>query len=126
MMIDVANGQVQINGEVVADFYAYKVDAGEQPPDDCSELHPPPRDIIYLQNINVSPDYRRRGICRSVVNKLLEEGRPVVVYPLPLEVECGDMIDWQTRQLKGWYRAMGFIEKGQMMYLLPIRECGQA
>ena len=117
MILDIKNGQVLINMEVVANFYAYKVNAGEQPPEDCSELQSPAEDIIYLQNISVSPEYRRRGICRSVVHALLEQGRPVVIYPLPIEGECGDKIDWQTQQLKGWYREMGFIEEGDMMYL---------
>ena len=76
MILDIKNGQVLINREVVADFYAHKVNAGEQPPEDCSELQSPAKDIIYLQNISVSPEYRRRGICRSVVHALLRQGRP--------------------------------------------------
>ena len=63
MILDIKNGQVLINREVVSDFYPYKVNAGEQPPEDCSELQSPAKDIIYLQNISVSPEYRRRGIC---------------------------------------------------------------
>jgi len=117
MIFDIANGQVIVEGEVVAYFSAYRVNAGELPPEDCSELLSPAEDIIYLQNINVSPHFRRQGICRSLVNKLLERGRPVVIYPMPIEVECGDLVQWQTEQLKGWYRSMGFVEKGHMMFL---------
>ncbi len=77
--------RVMIDGVQVATLDAYPLDAGMDDPND--QIVAPAEDIIYLAEIRVSPEHRRKGVMRSVINRLAEQGRPIVISPLPLGTE---------------------------------------
>ena len=116
MQIDLHAGTVTIEGDQVATFDAYPMDAGEDDRND--QIDAPDEDITYLSEIRVSPEHRRKGVMRSVISRLAEQGRPIVISPLPLGTER-DPTKQQIDELRDWYRGLGFVDQGHLMRLLP-------
>ena len=116
MLIDLSAGLVTIEGAQVATFDAYPMDAGEDDPSD--QIDAPAENITYLAEIRVSPEHRRKGVMRSVINRLAEQGRPIVISPLPIDPDSLiDPSDAEIEQLRSWYRRLGFVDQGHLMRL---------
>ena len=108
--------RVLIDGVQAATYSAYALDAGMDDPAD--EIDAPESDILYLQRIEVSPDYRRRGIMRAVVDRLKQQGRPIVVCPIPIDPDSLiDPTQGEIDELRSWYSALGFADTGHLMTL---------
>ena len=114
----ITDDTVLIDGQQVATFSVQLVDEGDEDngPD---ELGVPDCDVLYLSEIRVSPEHRRKGVMRSVINRLAEQGRPVVIFPLPLDTER-DPTPEQIEELRGWYRRLGFVDRGHLMELTAL------
>ena len=118
MLIDLNAGLVTIEGDQVATFEAYQLDAGEDHRND--QIDAPAEDITYLAEIRVSPEHRRKGVMRSVINRLAEQGRPIVISPLPIDPDSIiDPTQEEIEELRGWYRRLGFVDQGHLMRLSP-------
>ena len=110
----IESDRVMIDGAQAATYKAYPLDAGQDDPSD--QIDAPAEDIIYLAEIRVSPEHRRKGVMRAVIERLTEQGRPIVISPLPLGTER-DPTREQIDQLRDWYRRLGFAEQGHLMRL---------
>ena len=114
----IESDRVMIDGEQAASYHAYPLDAGQDDPSD--QIDAPDEDITYLAEIRVSPEHRRKGVMRSVINSLAEQSRPIVISPLPLDPDSLiDPTDSEIEELRGWYRHLGFVEQGHLMRLSP-------
>ena len=112
----IESDRVMIDGVQAATYKAYPLDAGMDDPSD--QIDAPHEDITYLSEIRVSPDYRRRGIMRAVIGRLREQGRPIVISPLPIDPDSIiDPTDTEIEELRGWYRRLGFVDQGHLMRL---------
>ena len=112
----IESDRVMIDGAQAATYKAYPLDAGQDDPSD--QIDAPAEDIIYLAEIRVSPEHRRKGVMRSVISRLAEQGRPIVISPLPIDPDSIiDPTDSQIEELRGWYRRLGFVDQGHLMRL---------
>ncbi|MDG1267446.1 MAG: GNAT family N-acetyltransferase [Ilumatobacter sp.] len=107
----IESDRVMIDGVQAATYKAYPLAAGDTDP--AAEIDPPESDILYLQAIMVNPDYRRRGIMRAVIEQLREQGRPIVISPVPLDYDSlVDPTAAEIDELRSWYRGIGFTDTG--------------
>ena len=112
----IESDRVMIDGVQAATYKAYPLDVGQDDP--AAEIDPPESDILYLQAIMVKPDYRRRGIMRAVIEQLREQGRPIVISPVPLDYDSlVDPTAAEIEELRSWYRGIGFVDTGHLMTL---------
>ena len=107
----IESDRVMIDGVQAATYNAYPLDAGQDDPSD--QIDAPAEDIIYLAEIRVSPEHRRKGVMRAVIERLREQGRPIVISPVPIDPDSVvDPTAAEVEELRSWYRGIGFTDSG--------------
>lgn len=72
--------------------------------------------VLTVNDFFVRPDYRRRGVGRELVNRLLEESRLMGIDEINLEVVVGN------KAAAGFWRSVGFELADRALFKLKLEE----
>jgi len=76
----------------------------------CAALEKAAVEVCYLERLAVLPSCRRRGYGKALAVHLMEEARAAGA----LRLEIGIIAD--QHELRDWYAALGFVEKGRTRF----------
>src|SRR5713226_488370 len=71
--------------------------------------------VLFIEELYVAPDARRRGVARALLNRLLADSRASGVRAIELEVDEGH------RPARALYRSLGFEANKRTPWVLELR-----
>ncbi len=70
--------------------------------------------VLFIEELYVAPDARRRGVARALLNRLLADGRASGVRAIELEVDGGH------EPARALYRSLGFEANTRTPWVLDL------
>ena len=71
--------------------------------------------VLFIEELYVAPDARRRGVARALLNRLLADSRASGVRAIELEVDEGH------EPARALYRSLGFEANARTPWVLELR-----